>query len=50
MLKFVEGENPLISILKFLKPVSCHKLKINLKLLYAVKNENYISDSIIFFS
>lgn len=31
MLKFVEGENPLISILKFLKPaVSCHKLKIYL--------------------
>ena len=30
MLKFVEGENPLISILKFLKPVSCHKLKLYL--------------------
>lgn len=31
MLKFVEGGNPLISILKFLKPVNlCHKVKINL--------------------
>ena len=30
MLKFVEGENPLTSVLKFLKPVSSHELKINL--------------------
>ena len=47
MLKFVEGGNPLISILKFLKAVnSCHKLKINLFVICCEKNKNYFSDSI----
>ena len=40
------GENPLISILTFLKPVnSCHKLKINLFVICCEKNKEYFLDS-----
>ena len=48
MLKFVEGENPLISILKFLKPVSCHKLKINLFVICCEKWKLYFRFNYIF--
>ena len=48
MLKFVEGENALISILKFLKPVSCHKLKRNLFVICCEKWKLYFRFNYIF--
>ena len=48
MLKFVEGENALISILKFLKPVSCHKLKRNLCVICCEKWKLYFRFNYIF--
>ena len=48
MLKFVEGENALISILKFLKPVSWHKLKRNLFVICCEKWKLYFRFNYIF--
>ena len=48
MLKFVKGENALISILKFLKPVSCHKLKRNLFVICCEKWQLYFRFNYIF--
>ena len=48
MLKFVEGENALISILKFLKPVSWHKLKRNLFVICCEKWQLYFRFNYIF--
>ena len=48
MLKFVVGENALISILKFLKPVSCHKLKRNLFVICCEKWKLYFRFNYIF--